>query len=203
MNDIEEIMEKYEFGKLMLETEIDILLKEFALIHGYNPVEHVKSRIKSKKSIIQKLGRRNLEVTTTNMVQHIDDIIGIRIVCSFITDVYDIASTITKSKNIIIKRRQDYITNPKDTGYSSYHLNVFVPIYLAGKVEYVPAEIQIRTVAMDFWASLDHKIQYKFDDASIPEDVKHELFNYSLAIKELDKRMMNLNELMKKYKKEL
>lgn len=203
MNDIDEIMEKYQFGKQMLETEIDILIKEFALAHGYNPVEHIKSRIKSKKSITEKLIRKNLEINTSNIVNHLEDIIGIRIVCSFISDVYDIVSTITQSRNIIIKERKDYITNPKDTGYSSYHLIVFVPIYLRGKVEYVPAEIQVRTVAMDFWASLDHKIQYKFDEESIPDDVKNELFDYSLAIKELDKRMMNLNELMKKYKKEL
>ena len=203
MNDIEEIMEKYQFGKQMLETEIDILIKEFALVHGYNPVEHVKSRIKSKKSILDKLNRKKLDINTTNIVNHVEDIIGIRIVCSFITDVYDIVATITNSKNIIIKERKDYIANPKETGYSSYHLNVFVPIYLKNKIEYVPAEIQVRTVAMDFWASLDHKIQYKFDDSKIPDDVKSELYDYSIAIKELDKRMMNLNELMKKYKKEL
>ena len=203
MNDIEEIMEKYQFGKQMLETEIDILIKEFALVHGYNPVEHVKSRIKSKKSILEKLNRKDLDINTTNIVNHVEDIIGLRIVCSFITDVYDIVATITNSKNIIIKERKDYIANPKETGYSSYHLNVFVPIYLKNKIEYVPAEIQVRTVAMDFWASLDHKIQYKFDDSKIPDDVKSELYDYSIAIKELDKRMMNLNELMKKYKKEL
>lgn len=203
MNDIDEIMEKYQFGKQMLETELDILIKEFALAHGYNPVEHIKSRIKSKKSITEKLARKNLEINTYNIVNHIEDIIGIRLVCSFISDVYDIVATISQSRNIIIKERKDYIATPKNTGYSSYHLIVFVPIYLKGKVEYVPAEIQVRTVAMDFWASLDHKIQYKFDGYSLPEDVKKELFDYSLAIKRLDERMMNLNELMKKYKKEL
>lgn len=195
-------MKKYEFGKQMLETEIDILIKEFSMLHGYNPVEHVKSRIKEKKSIIEKMQRKGYELTTSNIVNHINDIVGLRIVCSFITDVYDIVSMITQSKNIIIKERVDYIENPKETGYSSYHLVVFVPIYLKNKVEYVPAEIQIRTVAMDFWASLDHKIQYKFE-SSIPDDVKQELYDYSLTIKELDKRMMTLNELMKKYKKEL
>lgn len=203
MNDIDEIMEKYEFGKQMLETEIDILIKEFALMHGYNPVEHIKSRIKSKKSIREKLIRKNLEINTTNIVNHLDDIVGLRIVCSFIPDVYDIVSTISQSKNIIIKERKDYIASPKESGYSSYHLIVFVPIYLKGKIEYVTAEIQIRTVAMDFWASLDHKIQYKFEESSIPDDVKNELYAYSRAINELDNRMMNLNELMKKYMKEL
>ncbi len=202
MNDIDEIMEKYQFGKQMLETEIDILIKEFASTHGYNPVEHVKSRIKSKKSINEKLVRKNLEITTVNIVNHLVDIIGIRIVCSFIPDVYDIVSTISQSKNIIIKERKDYIASPKKSGYSSYHLIVFVPIYLKGKVEYVPAEIQIRTVAMDFWASLDHKIQYKFEGNTIPDEVEEELYKYSRAINELDTRMMNLNELMKKYKKE-
>ena len=201
MNDMEEIMEKYHYGKQMLETEIDILIKEFSFNHGYNPVEHIKSRIKSKKSIIEKMTRKNLEINTTNMVNHLDDIIGLRIVCSFIPDVYDIVSTITQSRNIIIKERKDYITNPKSSGYSSYHLIVFVPIYLKGKIEYVPAEIQIRTVAMDFWASLDHKIQYKFDGDNIPAEVEEELYRYSRAINELDTRMMNLNELMKKYKK--
>ncbi|MCX4249237.1 MAG: GTP pyrophosphokinase family protein [Bacilli bacterium] len=202
MNDIDEIMEKYQFGKQMLETEIDILIKEFASTHGYNPVEHVKSRIKSKKSINEKLVRKNLAITTVNIVNHLVDIIGIRIVCSFIPDVYDIVSTISQSKNIIIKERKDYIASPKKSGYSSYHLIVFVPIYLKGKVEYVPAEIQIRTVAMDFWASLDHKIQYKFEGNTIPDEVEEELYKYSRAINELDTRMMNLNELMKKYKKE-
>lgn len=203
MNDIDEVMEKYEFGKQMLETEVDILIKEFSTMHGYNPVEHIKSRIKSKKSINEKLVRKGLEINTYNMVNHIDDIIGLRIVCSFITDVYDIVATISQSKNIIIKERKDYIAKAKESGYSSYHLIVFVPIYLKGKIEYVPAEIQVRTVAMDFWASLDHKIQYKFDDSAIPDDVKNELYAYSLAITELDTRMMKLNELMKKYKKEL
>lgn len=203
MDDIDEIMEKYQFGKQMLETELDILIKEFALMHGYNPVEHVKSRIKSKKSINEKLRRKNLEVNTANIVNHLVDIIGIRIVCSFIPDVYDIVSTIAQSRNIIIKERKDYIASPKESGYSSYHLIVFVPIYLKSKVEYVPAEIQVRTVAMDFWASLDHKIQYKFEGSNIPEEVQDELYKYSRAINELDTRMMNLNELMKKYKKEL
>jgi len=203
MNDLDEILQKYEFGKQTLETELSILIKDFANTHGYNPVEHVKSRIKDKRSIIDKLNRKGLEITTDNVVKHIDDVIGVRIVCSFITDVYDIVSMIISQKNIIIKARKDYIANPKDTGYSSYHLIVFVPLYIKGKVEYVPAEIQIRTVAMDFWASLDHKMQYKFEGDEIPEDVKHELFEYSKTIHELDNKMMNLNELLKKYKKEM
>ena len=109
---------------------------------------------------------------------------------------------LSESRKFIIKERKDYIKNPKDTGYSSYHLIVLVPIYIDGVMEYVPAEVQIRTVAMDFWASLDHKIQYKFEE-NIPEDIKQELYEYSVTIHELDRRMMNLNELMTKYKKNL
>lgn len=202
MNEYDEILNKYEFGRQMLETEINIMIKEFSLNHHYNPVEHVKSRIKEKRSILEKLNRKGLEPTVPNIVNNVADIIGLRIVCSFITDVYDIVSMISQSKNIIIKERKDYITNPKDTGYSSYHLIVFVPIYLRNRIEYVQAEIQIRSVAMDFWASLDHKIQYKFE-GKIPEDIKQELYSYSLTIKELDRRMMNLNDLMEKYKKDL
>lgn len=136
--------------------------------------------------------------TIKNMKDNVYDVVGIRIVCSFLTDVYDIVSMITNSSNIIIKERKDYISNPKESGYSSYHLIVLVPIYLSTGKEYVYAEIQIRTIAMDFWASLDHKIRYKFDN-SIPEEVQEEMYNSSLAITELDRKMLNLNELVNRY----
>ena len=201
MNEFDELMRKYEYAKQMLETEIDILIKEFSYCHHYNPVEHVKSRLKEERSIKEKLKRKQLECNKINILKNIEDVVGIRIVCSFLTDVYDIVVMLIQSKNIIIKERKDYITTPKDTGYTSYHLIVLVPIYLQGRVEYIPAEIQIRTVAMDFWASLDHKIQYKFD-GNIPDEVKNKMYDYSLTIKELDKKMLSLNEIIEKYKEE-
>lgn len=191
---------KYEFAKRMLETEINILIEEFVFVHGYNPVEHVKSRIKSEASIINKLEKKGLEKTISNVGRHVHDAVGLRIVVSFLSDVYDIVSIIKKSKSLIVIKQDDYINNPKDTGYTSYHLNVLVPIYLNDKTEYIEAEIQIRTIAMDFWASLDHKIQYKFPN-EIPEDVKEKMYENSLIIKELDKQMMHLNETVNKYDK--
>lgn len=191
---------KYQFAKQMLETEIDILMKEFVFQNGYNPVEHIKSRIKSENSILDKLEKKGYSKTLSNVDKYIYDAVGLRIVVSFLTDVYDIVSVIKKSKNIEVIEQKDYIKNPKDTGYTSYHLIVSVPVYLSGTTEGVKAEIQIRTMAMDFWATLDHKIQYKFS-TEIPEDVKMQMYENSLIIKELDRQMMFLNEIVNKYDK--
>lgn len=191
---------KYKFAKQMLETEINILMEEFVFVHGYNPVEHIKSRIKSEASIIKKLEKKGLDKTITNVIKNIHDAVGIRIVVSFLSDVYDIVSVIRKSKSLIVIKQEDYIKDPKSTGYISYHINVLVPIYLNDKTEYIEAEIQIRTIAMDFWASLDHKIQYKFPN-EIPEDVKAKMYENSLIIKELDRQMMDLNSIVNKYDK--
>lgn len=200
MKNTEELFLKYEFAKRMLETEISIIIDEFVYEHGYNPVEHTKSRIKSLDSILKKLDSKQYDKNLENINKYICDGVGLRIVVSFLSDVYDIVSVIKKSKNLIIKEQKDYIKNPKDTGYISYHLIVEVPIYLSDKVEYVNAEIQIRTMAMDFWASLDHKILYKFPN-EIPEDVKNEMYENSMIIKDLDKQMMRLNEIVNKYDK--
>lgn len=197
--DIEQTMLNYEFGLDMLETELKILIKEYEFKNHYNPVEHIKSRIKTKDSIIKKLENKNYEINNYNIINHVHDIIGVRLVCSFIPDVYNIVNIIKNSKQLKIKEEKDYIKNPKDTGYISYHLIVLVPVYLHDNIEYVEAEIQIRTIAMDFWASLDHKIQYKFFE-SIPDEVKNELYQCSLDIRNLDNKMYQLNEIVKKYK---
>lgn len=197
--DFEELIIKYTYAKKMLETELEILISEFSRKHQYNPVEHLKTRIKSKSSIEAKLEKYGYKVSIENAYKYINDIIGIRIVCPFLSDVYDIVSVISNSHNIEVIQKKDYISKPKDTGYSSYHLIVNVPIYLQNHVEYIKAEIQIRTSAMDFWASLDHKIQYKFSK-EIPEEVKKQMYDYSIAIKELDRKMLTLNEIVNKYK---
>lgn len=194
-------MLKYQFALNMLETEIKILIEEFQFKNKYNPVEHIKSRIKTKESAIKKLQNKNYEVNIQNLKAHVHDMVGIRIVCSFLSDVIDIVKIIEDSKHIIIKEKKDYISSPKDTGYTSYHLIVYVPIYLDQKEELVEAEIQIRTIAMDFWASLDHKIQYKFPN-EIPDEIKNELYNCSLSIKALDRKMLALNEIVNRYKKD-
>ena len=197
--EISSLMLKYNFALQLLETQFNILIKEFEFKNKYNPVEHMKSRLKTEKSIIDKLNKKGYEVTTKNMISHVHDIIGIRIVCSFLDDVYDIVDIIKNSKQFKIKEEKDYIKNPKSTGYMSYHLIVLVPIYLNETVEYIEAEVQIRTSAMDFWASIDHKIQYKFP-SEIPEEVKNEMFNCAVDIRKLDEKMYQLNEIVNKYK---
>lgn len=193
---------KYEYAKNILETELYILLQEFERKNGYLPIEHMKSRIKTEESINKKLIKKGYHLNDEEAIKKIYDIVGIRIVVLFISDVYDMVKEIYKSKNIIIKEKKDYIRNPKETGYTSYHLKVEVPLQLEGKKEYIPAEIQIRTVAMDFWASLDHKIRYKFPER-IPKDVQKEIKNYAEEIRKLDRRMYELNKMISKYNKKV
>lgn len=197
-NEWDKMLLKYKFAKTILEAELEILLKEYEYRAGNSPVEHIKSRLKSEKSILKKIEDKGYDKTVENVEKHIHDIVGFRIVCSFLSDVYDIVNIIKSSKNFKLKGENDYIKNPKETGYSSYHLNILVPIYLEEKLEYVEAEIQIRTVAMDFWASLDHKLQYKLPE-DIPVYLERELLSCSDEIKIMDLKMQNLYDIVKKY----
>lgn len=197
-NEFKDIMLKYSFAKKRLETELSILIDEYEFTNGYNPVEHLKFRIKSFDSAIKKLRKKNLEITIENIVRHVNDMIGVRIVCSFVSDVYKIVSIIKSSNQFIIKNESDYIKNPKDSGYTSYHLNILVPIHLPEKTEYVEAEIQIRTVAMDCWASLDHKLRYKLPN-KIPEELEQEMVLRAEEMMAMDKKMDLLNDMLKKF----
>ena len=188
-----ELLLKYNAALKTLETQIAILLQDFEFKNHYNPVEHVKSRIKSYDSIVNKLRSRDYEVNVTNIEDHIHDAVGIRIVCSFLSDVYTIVKLLEDSDQITVHTKKDYISNPKDSGYSSYHLLVYVPVYLIDGVEMVEAEIQIRTIAMDFWASLDHKLRYKKKD-DIPKELIEEVYSCSQIINDLDIKMENLRK---------
>lgn len=193
-----EMMLKYNFAMQRLETELNILLKEYEYKKGYNPVEHIKTRIKSIDSATKKLKDKNCEVTVDNLIRKVYDMIGVRIVCSFLSDVYDIVDLIKSTKQFIIKRENNYIDNPKSSGYRSYHLIVLVPIYLGEIVEYIEAEIQVRTVAMDCWASLDHKLRYKFSNC-IPKEVTEGLLECSKDIDKLDLKMQSLYNILREY----
>ena len=188
---INQIYMKNEFALKMLETELDILLRSYAYEHKYNPVEHIKSRLKTKESAFDKLEKKGYKITARNLINHVHDMIGIRIVCSFLSDVYQVVELIKNSGQYEIKEEKDYIKEPKRTGYISYHIIIKIPINLSDKVEYVDAEIQVRTIAMDFWASLDHKLRYKLDD--IPDDMDEEIYNCSFDIKALDEKMNHLH----------
>lgn len=193
------LMLKYQMAMEVLSNDIDTLVKEYVNKNNYNPVNHTESRIKTLKSAYDKLDRKGYELTDENLYLHIKDMVGYRIICNFLSEVPDVVKIIESSKQLRIIERKDYITHPKDTGYLSYHLIVEVPIYLSTGIEYVNAEIQIRTLAMNFWAALDHKIQYKFP-SDVPQDVADELYDISLTVKNLDTRMVELNEIMNKYK---
>ena len=193
--ELEGLILKYTAALKTLETQISILLQDYEHKNNYNPVEHIKSRIKSYDSATKKLISRGYELTTKNIEEHVHDMVGLRIVCSFLSDVYEIVKIIEDSDQITIRDKKDYITNPKDTGYYSYHLLVYVPVYLIDGVTLVEAEIQIRTVAMDFWASLDHKITYKFN-GEIPEEIKEGMHKCAEDIHALDQKMLKLNNEM-------
>ncbi len=196
--EFEEVMLKYDFAMKRLETELDILLKEHEFKYGSNLVEHTKSRIKSLDSASKKLKKKGYDLTVDNLIRYIHDMIGIRIICSFISDVYDIVDIIKSSNEFILKEECDYIKNPKDSGYSSYHLNVLIPLHLEEITEYVEAEIQIRTVAMDCWASLEHKLSYKLPKR-VPSDIKRELIDCASEIEKLDLKMQKIYEIIKGY----
>lgn len=180
-------------------TKIEILNEEFLNVHNYNPIEHIKSRVKSPDSIVRKLKRNGYEVTIENMVKHLNDIAGIRIICSFTSDIYMIAEMISNQSDITVIQIKDYIANPKENGYKSYHLVVSVPIFLSDGPVDVKVEIQIRTIAMDFWASLEHKIYYKFE-GNAPLDIRTDLKQCADIVAMLDARMLSLNEMIKRYK---
>lgn len=194
--DYKELLLKYNAALKTLETQIAILIQDYEFKNHYNPVEHVKSRIKSYDSIVNKLKSRDYDVTVENIENHIHDVVGLRIVCSFLSDVYAIVKLLEDSDQITVHTKKDYISNPKDSGYSSYHLLVYVPVYLIDGVEMVEAEIQIRTVAMDFWASLDHKIRYKFK-GDIPNQIQENMYKCALDINDLDQKMVDMNNQMR------
>ncbi len=200
-NDIkswEEVVLIYNSALKEVGTKLEILNDEFQHVHQYNPIEHIKSRIKTPQSIVKKLKKNNYESTIANMVEHVNDIAGIRVICSFISDIYRIAEMLIKQNDIRVISVKDYIQNPKPSGYKSYHLLITIPIFLSDRIVDTKVEIQIRTVAMDFWASLEHKIHYKFE-GNVPEDIKNELVECATMVSDLDSKMLALNKEVQKF----
>lgn len=197
----ETLMFLYNSALKEVQTKLEILNDEFVHVHKYNPIEYIKSRIKTPESIVKKLKRHGLETSVDNMINHIKDIAGIRIVCSFTSDIYRIAEMIGKQNDLTVISVKDYIKNPKESGYKSFHMLVSVPIFLSDQVVETKVEIQIRTIAMDFWASLEHKIYYKFEGHA-PAYISEDLRDCANAVSELDAKMLSLNEAIMQAKKE-
>jgi len=176
-----------------VETKLEILNDEFRHVHKYNPIEHIKTRIKTPESIVKKLKRNGYEASIENMVKYINDIAGVRLICSFTSDIYRLAEMIGNQSDLKVLTIKDYIKNPKESGYKSYHMLVSVPVFLSDSVVDTKVEIQIRTIAMDFWASLEHKIYYKFE-GNAPEYISQDLRKCAQMVSELDEKMLSLNE---------
>ncbi len=192
-NKLTRFMMVYKFALQEVETKIDILQEEFQLLHDYNPIEHTKSRLKTPESIMKKLYRKGGAGSMHEIRESIKDIAGIRITCSFVSDIYHISSMLQGQSDLAIMAVKDYIQNPKPNGYKSLHLLVKVPVFMSDRQESVYVEVQIRTIAMDFWASLEHKIFYKFN-GTVPQRLLDELKEAADAADELDEKMEQLHQ---------
>ena len=191
------LMSYYKCAMMEIETKFNVLNEEFSLQYDRNPISNIKSRLKSPISIKEKLSRRNLPFTIEDIEENLNDVAGIRVICSFPHDVYMIANALLKQDDITLVEKKDYIDNPKKNGYRSLHLIVTVPIFLASEKRIMRAEIQLRTIAMDFWASLEHQMRYK-KDSEFTEEMENELFECARLSAALDERMDCLNERINK-----
>ena len=190
---MDELMSYYQCAIMEVETKFKVLNQEYSLEYDRNPIEGIKTRVKSYDSILRKIRRKNIPMTLEGIEENIRDIAGVRVICSFPDDIYELAESFLRQDDITLIERKDYIKNPKESGYRSLHLIVQVPIFLQNTKKLVYVEVQFRTIAMDFWASLEHKINYKFE-GNAPDHIRTELVECARMVAELDERMLSLNE---------
>lgn len=191
------LMSYYQCAIMEIETKFKVLNEEYSLEYDKNPIEGIKSRIKSYDSLLKKIRRKDIPMTLESIEKNITDIAGVRVICSFPADIYEVADSFLRQDDITLLERKDYIQNPKPSGYRSLHLIVQVPIFLQNEKKPVTVEVQFRTIAMDFWASLEHKLRYKKD---IPADKAKYLEDEMLACAQisadLDMRMQNVRDVI-------
>lgn len=190
-------MLQYRCALKALESRLEILNEEFSLQHDRNPIESMKSRLKSPSSIMNKMQKRGLSLDFPTMQANIMDIAGVRVICSFEEDVFFLAKCLKDQSDIEIITEKDYISHPKPNGYRSLHLTIRLPVFFAEKEIHVPVEIQLRTIAMDFWASLEHDIRYKVDKTKLPEGINEEMFECAGKIAEIDRQMQDMYQRIK------
>ncbi|MBE5921679.1 MAG: GTP pyrophosphokinase family protein [Lachnospiraceae bacterium] len=190
-HNLQRLMSYYRCAMLEIETKFRVLDEEYSLQHDRNPINSIKSRLKQMPSILEKLERKNLSMSIESIEENLNDIAGIRVVCSFIEDVYTLAKALLKQDDIVLIKAKDYIVNPKQNGYRSLHLIVAVPIFLQDEKRMMKVEIQLRTIAMDCWASLEHQLYYK-KDISFTQQTAQELLECARLSVELDERMDKL-----------
>ena len=186
----EKLMFFYKSALKQLELQMNIIKDEFKLIYNYDLIDHIDTRIKEPKSIVKKMEKKKYDKSYLNLIEKINDIAGIRIVCTLKDDIFFIRDLVKQMPDIHVLKEKDYVTNPKESGYSSYHMIVEVPVKLTQKTIYVKCEIQIRTLAMDFWASFEHKVKYKTKNDVNPKMSK-ELVSCAKMINKFDTKMIN------------
>ncbi len=184
----QQIMMIYESAIKQIETKLDILNKESSVNRTRNPISTVKSRIKSPESIAKKLEKKGVPITFDSMMKNLNDIAGVRVICPYISDIYSVRDMLLKQPDLTLIKQSDYIENPKESGYRSLHLVMEIPVYLSKTEHNVRVEIQLRTIAMDFWASLEHQLRYK-NSAKVPDSVRRELFRCAETIAMTDREM--------------
>ena len=190
-----ELMMQYRCALMEVETKLNVLNAEFTMKNNRNPFESIKSRIKTPKSILEKLQRKGFEISVKGIEENLADVAGIRVICSFPDDIYATAKMLTDQDDIRVIQVKDYIKHPKDNGYRSLHLIIGIPIFLSSEKKYVRVEVQFRTIAMDFWASLDHKLKYK-KNVKNPELIAAELKKCADTISSVDLRMQEIRNMM-------
>lgn len=173
-----------------MQNKLEILKKEFEILYNYDLIDHIDTRIKTPDSIIKKMEHRNLKLTYKNMIENINDIAGVRVVCPLKKDIFDIKNLIQNVRDVNVLKEKDYVTYPKKSGYSSYHMVIEIPVMLSQNDIYAKLEVQIRTVAMDFWSNLEHKVKYKPEAELISKKQSAEWVNCAKMIRKLDNKMM-------------
>ena len=186
---------RYQSALREVRTKLEILDDEFQMRNSRNPIHHMESRIKSPQSIVEKLRRKGFPATPQAAMEHLNDIAGIRVVCAYLNDTYTIADLLTGQDDIQLVQTRDYIASPKPNGYRSLHLIVRVPVFLSEGKLLLPVEVQIRTIAMDFWASLEHQLRYK-EVTHVPEELNRQLLDAADRIAVLDGDMQHIHDQM-------
>jgi putative GTP pyrophosphokinase len=190
----QEMMMMYTCAIREIKTKLEVLNDELSVRNSRNPIEMIKSRVKKPTSIVEKLQRRGLPVTLESVQENLDDVAGIRVICSFLDDIYAVADMLTRQDDVHIIAIKDYIRNPKENGYRSYHMIVEIPVFFSDRKKWMRVEVQIRTIAMDFWASLDHQLKYKKEIGDVSEEISRELKESADLIAQTDERMLNIRK---------
>ncbi len=188
--EFQEAIMMYSCAIREVKTKLEVLNDELSIRNQRNPIEMIKSRVKKPMSIVEKLHRRNLPVNLDSMINHLDDVAGIRVICSFVDDIYNVARMLVSQDDIRVIAVKDYIEHPKPNGYRSYHLIVEVPVFFSDRKKDMRVEVQIRTIAMDFWASLDHQLKYKKDIGAAADEIGKELQKCAEVIAQTDRHML-------------